>query len=237
LKYCHPQRAKYLGSVGARFLKTPIGLPSLEAQIAHICNGIAHNTYEIDDGLRAKVISIRQLREYTLFAEHHDAVMKKFPLISQRRAIHEIIRQIINAQVDNLVDTSHEHLEAVQPQNIAEIRDTEDPLITFSATMYEKHLDLKQFLHTQMYQHYRVRRMAFKAQHVIQQLFEAFFSDACLLPLEAQMEVQRLQAALGTELGKTRAIADYIAGMTDRHAIVEHERLFNPQMMPFDKIY
>lgn len=232
LKHCSPQRAKYLGTVGARFLKNPVGLPSLEAQVANICDGIAYNTHDIDDGLRAKLISIRQLREYSLFAEHHDAVAKQYPTLSQRRAIHEIIRRMIASQVDNLIDTSREHLDAVQPKNIAEVRDQEEPLITFSATMYEKHLELKQFLNAQMYQHYRVRRMAFKAQDIIQHLFDAFFSDAYLLPLEAQMEVQRLQGSLGTEIGKARAVSDYIAGMTDRYAILEYERLFSPQTVP-----
>lgn len=232
LKHCSPQRAKYLGTVGARFLKTPVGMPSLEAQVANICDGIAYNTHDIDDGLRAKLISIRQLREYSLFATHHDAVVKQYPNLSQRRAIHEIIRRMISAQVDNLIDTSHEHLDAVQPKNIAEVRESEDELITFSATMYEKHLELKQFLNAQMYQHYRVRRMAFKAQEIIQRLFEAFLNDAYLLPLEAQMEVQRLQNSLGTEVGRARAVSDYIAGMTDRYAILEYERLFNPCTIP-----
>lgn len=233
LKHCTPKLAKQLGPVAARFLQegqpTP---PGLEAQIVNICDAIAYNSHDIDDGLRARLISIRQLREHSLFDDHYTAVLKKWPNLSQRRVIHETIRRMIGEQVSNLIETSIATLEGLQPTSIEEVRAEEEPLITLSALMYEKHLELKRFLRQQMYQHYRVRRMSYKARHILSRLFEAFCNDPYLLPLEAQMEVQRLQGQIGSDNGRARAVADYLAGMTDRYAILEYERLFNPMELP-----
>lgn len=232
IKHCTPKQAKTLGKVASRFFTEPPTPPSLEAQITHLCDEIAYNNHDIDDGLRARLISIRQLREYDLFDEHFTNVSRRWPNLSQRRVIYETIRRMINEQVSNVIDTSQAHLEALQPKSIENIRLADESLITFSALMYQKHLDLKQFLRSQLYQHYRVRRMAFKAGQIIKRLFETFMNDPYLLPLEAQVEIPRLQTSLGNEAGKARAIADYIASMTDRYAIAEYERLFNPQMLP-----
>ncbi len=227
LKYCSPKQAKSLGQLGTRFLhEGQLTPPSLEAQLADLCDEIAYVTHDIDDGLRAKLITIRQLRDYRLFDEHFSYVLKHWSTVSQRRMIYETIRRLIGEQVTNVIETSRAQLDAVQPKNIEEIRMLEEPLITFSAMLYEKHLELKQFLQTQLYQHYRVRRMGFRAHQMIRRLFEAFFSDPTLLPLEAQVEVQRLQGQLGGDAGRARAVADYIAGMTDRYAILEYEKLF-----------
>ncbi len=233
LKRCNSKLAKQLGPVAARFLNEGLIMPpSLEAQVVNICDAIAYNSHDLDDGLRARLISIRQLREYSLFDDHYTAVLKQWPSLSQRRVIHETIRRIIGDQVSNLIETSTATLEALQPTNTESVRNEDEALVNLSAMMYEKHLDLKRFLRQQMYQHYRVRRMAYKARNVIQRLFEAFCNDPYLLPLEAQMEVQRLQGQLGSDNGRARAVADYIAGMTDRYAIVEYERLFNPAELP-----
>jgi dGTPase len=229
LKHCPLKQAKTLGQLGTRFLTeeqpTP---PGLEAQIANLCDEIAYLTHDLDDGLRAKLITIRQLREYKLFDEHYVAVHKQWPNLSQRRSIYGTIRSMIGEQITNVIEISRDQLEAVQPKSIDEVRMLEEPLITFSAMLYEKQLELKQFLQTQLYQHYRVRRMGFRAQQIIRRLFDAFNNDPYLLPLEAQLEVQRLQAQLGGDAGRARAVADYIAGMTDRYAIAEYEQLFNP---------
>jgi len=229
LRQCSIKQAKALGNVGSRFLSeeqpTP---PSLEAQVAVLCQEIAHNYRDIEDGLRARLLSIRQLREQRLFEEHYVAVVTEFPNLSQRRVVSEATRRLINEQMSNVIETSHAQLDALQPKNIEDVRLAAEYMITLSAAMYEKHLELTQFFRTQLYQHYRVRRTVFKAQQVIQQLFELFSNDPYLLPLEAQLEVQRLQAQLGSDVGRARAVADYIAAMTDRDAILEYERLFNP---------
>lgn len=228
LKQCTAKQAKTLGQLGARFLNEgQITPPNLEAQIAHLCDEIVYNKYDIEDSLRAKLISIRQLRDQPLFGEHYGAVIKQWPQTSQRRIIDETIRRLRDELITNMIETSRDQLEAVQPDSVKAVRTLGEPLITFSALLYEKHLELKQFLYTQVYQHYRVRRLAFKAQQIIRRLFEAFVHDPYLLPLEAQIEVQRLQNSLGSEVGRIRAITDYVASLTDHHAFIEYERLFN----------
>ncbi len=233
LKNCTPKQAKTLGQVAVRFLNDSDPMPpSLEAQVVNVCDEVAYTTHDIDDGLRANLLNIRRLREQRLFNEHYSTVLKEYPNLSHRRIIYDTIRRIINEQVSNLIETSRAQLDAIQPRNVEEVRVADENMITFSALMYEKHLELKQFLKTHLYQHYRVRRMAYKALQVIKRLFETFMHDPYLLPLDVQIEIQTLQAKLGGEAGRARAIADYIAGMTDRYAIEEYEKLFNPISLP-----
>jgi len=228
LEKCTAKQAKTLGQVAARFFNDPPSPPSLEAQITHLCDEIVYNQHDIEDGLHAKLISIRQLREFRLFDEHYSEVIKHHPNLSQRRIIYETIRRIVDEQITNVIETSHAQLDALHPSNIEKIRMAEEELITFSALMFQKHLELRQFLKTQLYNHYRIQRMAFKAQYMIRRLFEVFMNEVRLLPLDAQLEVRRLQGTLGADAGKARAISDYIADMPDRYAIEEYERLFNP---------
>jgi len=229
LKQCTPKQAKTLGAVAARFSREGQAAPAtLEAQIVNLCDEIAYNNHDIDDGLRAKLISLRQLLGYELFEQHYVAVSKQWGDISQRKIVYETIRRMIGAQINNVIETSQAHLDALQPKSVEDVRLKDEPMITVSALMYQKMLDLKQFLRTQLYTHYRVQRMAYKAHHIIKRLFEVFHANPSLLPLEAQIEVQRLQQQLGNDVGRAMAVADYIAGMTDRFAIVEYERLFDP---------
>lgn len=232
VKHCSPKQAKTLGQVAARFLTDPQHQPSLEAQVSQLCDEVAYNNHDIDDGLRARLITIRQLREFELFEQHYTAVMRSYSNLLQRQVINETIRRMINEQVLNIIETSHAQIDALQPKNIDAVRMTEEPMVTFSAHMYNMHMELKQFLFSHLYRHFRVERMNFKAKQVVRELFETFMSEPRLLPLEAQVEVNRLQAQLGVEVGKARAVADYIAAMTDRFAIAEHERLFDPSTLP-----
>lgn len=233
LKNCTPKQAKSLGQVAVRFLNDTDPMPpSLEAQVVNVCDEIAYTAHDIDDGLRANLLNIRRLRDQRLFNEHYSTVLKEYPNLSHRRVIYDTIRRIIGEQVTNLIETSRAQVDAIQPRNIEEVRVANENMITFSALMYEKHLELKQFLNTHLYQHYRVKRMAHKALQIIKRLFETFMHDPYLLPLDVQAEIQILQAKLGGEIGRARAIADYIAGMTDRYAIEEYEKLFNPTSLP-----
>lgn len=229
LRQCSAKQAKTLGNVGTRFLagEQPT-YPSLEAQVAILCYEITQNSRDIEEGLRARLISIRQLREQPLFETHYTAVVTELPNLSQRQVLNETVRRLIKEQMHNVIETSHAQLDAIQPKSIEDVRLATEPMITVSAAVYEKHLELTQFLQTQLYHHYRVRRTIFKVQQMIQRLFEIFANDPYLLPLEAQLEVQRLQAQLGSDLGRARAVSDYITAMTDRDVILEYERLFNP---------
>jgi len=225
LKHCSPKHAADLGDVGARFLNKQ--QPGLEAQLTNLSDEIAYNSHDVDDGLRAELISIEQLREVPLFNEQYEEVRRRYPDLAQRRVIHEVVRRLINCQVVDLVQTSSALLARHAPVDLDAVRGQATPLIAFSDQMRERNLELKRFLRKQLYRHYRVHRMSVKALRVIRDLFNAFFDDPRLLPVEAQLKVSELEHN-GGEQGRARAVADYIAGMTDRYAIKEHQRVYNP---------
>ncbi len=225
LKHCSQGNARELGEIGERFLaKTQ---PSLEAQLTNLGDEIAYNSHDVDDGLRAGLISLDQLSDIKLFQQQYDEVRARYPDLHQRRKIHEVVRRLINCQVVDLINTSQSRLAQLAPDSLAAVRNHNEPLIAFSEEMRELNLELKRFLRQHLYRHYRVHRMSAKAGRVISDLFDAFFQDTKLLPLEAQASVTRLKEKQNT-LGQARAVADYIAGMTDRYAIREHGRIFNP---------
>lgn len=225
LKHCSTKNAAELGDVGERFLTRQ--QPGLEAQLTNLADEIAYNSHDVDDGLRAGLITVDQLNEVPLFAEQYSEVRRRYPALSQRRVIHEVVRRLINCQVVDLVETSQSQLAKAQPDSLADVRQQPRPLVNFSESMRERNLELKRFLRNHLYRHYRVHRMSAKARRVISDLFTAFNEDPLLLPDEAQEHVAALRAEQG-ESGQARAVADYIAGMTDRYAISEHHRVYNP---------
>ncbi|WP_020167465.1 MULTISPECIES: deoxyguanosinetriphosphate triphosphohydrolase [Methylotenera] len=214
LKHCSIKNAKQLGDVGQRFLdKTN---PSLEAQLTNFADEIAYNNHDIDDGLRSGLITIEQLQEVELFNSQLEIVKTKYPKLEDRRLIHETVRRMINILVVDLCHTSTQNIAQLAPKNIQDIRQA-PYLISFSPDMTKKNHALKQFLRKNLYHHYKVNRMSAKAMRIIRELFEVFFNDTTLMPSEHQAHAQS---------DKARAVADYIAGMTDRFAIREHRRLF-----------
>ncbi len=214
LKHCSVENAKKLGAVGERFLKKR--RPSLEAQIANLADEIAYNNHDVDDGLRSGLITLEQLSEVRMFARHLDAVRAQYPALVDRRLIHETVRRMINTLVSDLTETSRRLIAERRPASLEEVRDA-PPLIAFSEVVRAEQQELKVFLRRHLYQHYRVARMSNKARRIVRELFDAFLGDARLLPPEFQGRAE-------TDL--PRAIADYVAGMTDRYAIREHRRLF-----------
>ena len=224
LKHCSRPNAEKLGRIGERFLNGT--QPGLEAQIANLADAIAYNNHDVDDGLRASLITLEQLCEEPLFGEQYKRVIKDYPELPEKRLIHEVIRRIINWQVVDLLQTSEQRLREAEPQHIDEVRAQVEPLLSFSAEMWEKHLSLKRFLRNNLYLHYRVHRMMHKAQVIVRDLFNAIFNDPRLLPSWQQAIVARHEQEEGMA-GRARAVADYIAGMTDRYAITEHKRLFH----------
>ena len=228
LKHCSVRHARELGDVGQRFLDGRQA--ALEAQLANLADSIAYNSHDVDDGLRAGLIDIDQLRETTLFREQHDEVLRLHPGLDRKRQIHETIRRLINSQAMDLIDQSRRNIEIHKPANPDEVRDSDKPLIAFSPAMAEHNHELKRFLRHNLYQHYRVLRMTTKAARVIQSLFETFFDDPRLLPGDTARRARQCEQAQGVP-GRARAVADYIAGMTDRYAIREYERLFDPQQL------
>ena len=224
LKHCSARVAAQLGEIGERFLQRR--QPGLEAQLSNVADEIAYNNHDVDDGLRAGLITIEQLGNISLFQQQYETVIAHYPSLTLRRIIHEVVRRMINRQVTDLIDTSRARLAAANPANIDEVRGASVPLIGFSDEMQEINLELKRFLRIHLYQHYKVRRMTNKADQIVGALFEAFLDDPHLLPPEYQAKVSYLEQENGIA-GRARVVADYIAGMTDRYAISEHVRLFD----------
>jgi dGTPase len=214
LKHCSPQHAAQLGEVGERFLQDR--RPSLEAQIANLADEIAYNNHDVDDGLRSGLITLEQLASVRLFARHLNEVRAAYPQLAERRVVHETVRRMINALVTDLIAQTEHNIRVQAPRSVDEVR-TAPPLVAFSANMQELNRELKAFLRTHLYRHYRVMRMTAKARRVIDDLFQAFMDDPRLLPPQFNPQ---------SEFARPRSVADYIAGMTDRYAIKEHRRLF-----------
>ncbi|WP_341676634.1 deoxyguanosinetriphosphate triphosphohydrolase [Niveibacterium sp. SC-1] len=215
LKHCSPRNAALLGALGERFLNKTQA--SIEAQLNNYADEIAYNNHDIDDGLRSGLITLEQIEDVGLVAEHLRAVRARYPGLNERRLIHETVRRLINAQTLDLIRTTEAAIREAGVETLADVR-AASRLVGFSAAMHEALRPLKVFLREQLYWHYRVLREMNKAQRIIRELFEAFMAEPRLLP------PQYLQRS---REDKPRAIADYIAGMTDRYAMKEHRRLFS----------
>ncbi|MEQ1592446.1 MAG: deoxyguanosinetriphosphate triphosphohydrolase [Thiobacillaceae bacterium] len=214
LKHCSLPNAEKLGEIGLRFLNKK--QPTLEAQVANLADEIAYNNHDVDDGLRSGFITLEQLAEVSIFARHLNEVRSKYPALAGRRVITETVRRIINTLILDLVTTTRINIENSAVQTADEVR-AAPMLVAFSPAVLEEHRELKRFLRQHLYRHYKVARMSSKAQRIITDLYTAFIGDARLLPPEHQAR-ESLQGA--------RAVADYIAGMTDRYAIREHQRIY-----------
>jgi dGTPase len=214
LKHCALKNARLLGDVGERFIRRQ--RPGLEAQIANLADEIAYNNHDVDDGLRSGLLHLEQLSGVAIFRRHMRAALKAFPRIDGRRLVHETVRRMIDTLVTDLVRESGACIRAAGPRSADDVRRA-PPMIRFSERIRQEQVELKQFLHAHLYRHYRVCRMSTKARRIVTDLFNAFLAEPQLLPPEFQDRARE---------DRPRAIADYIAGMTDRYAIVEHRRLF-----------
>ncbi len=223
LKHCSLKNASELGDVGRRFIEKQ--QPSLEAQVANLADEIAYNNHDVDDGLRSGLIGVDQLREVRLFGEQYTEVMHRHPDLPERVRIHEIVRRMINRLVVDLVENSRQLLAEIGAGSIADVRNAGRPLIGFSEPVRAESLELKRFLREQLYHHYRVRRMTRKAEQIVSGLFAVFIADPRMLPPQYH---DKVQGTPDDTTGRARVVADYIAGMTDRYAIREHQRLYDP---------
>lgn len=225
LKHCSVRNARELGEIGERFIKRH--QPGLEAQIANLSDEIAYNNHDVDDGIRAEMIEIRELLDVRLFRRQYDIVVGKYPGLGERRLVHEIIRRMINYIVTDLIQTTQANVDAAQPRSMDDVRVQPKPLAALSEAGREEHTELMMFLRDRLYRHYKVLRMTSKARRVVTELFGGFFGDVNLMPPEYRDIALAAEQDRGTD-GRARAVADYIAGMTDRFAIGEHSRLLDP---------
>nr|WP_323121998.1 deoxyguanosinetriphosphate triphosphohydrolase [Burkholderia alba] len=217
LKHCSREHARQLGELGERFLQGR--QPSLEAQIANIADEIAYNNHDVDDGLRSGLISIEQLAEVELWQGHYEAALVDYPHLEGRRLVHETVRRIINALIVDLIDATTRNLARAAPASLDDVR-AAPPLVAHSEQIAGQAAALKRFLFKNLYRHYRVMRMANKAQRVVKGLFDAFIGDPRLLPPAYQA------SGASDAVQQPRLVAHYIAGMTDRFALKEYQRLF-----------
>jgi len=197
---------------------------SAEAQIASLADDIAYNNHDIDDGIRARLISITQLEVVPEVAKIFHEVQKKYPDISEPRLTHEATRRLINRMVTDLVENTRKNLVENNIKKVDDIRSLGKKLVEFSPKMQKTNEDLQAFLMQNMYRHYKVNRMASKAGRVVKELFEFFLSEPDCLPDDWQK--------LAGDAGDTKTaitVADFIAGMTDRFALDEYRRVFDVQ--------
>ncbi len=214
LKHCSRIHAERLGAVGQRFLEGT--QPSLEAQLANLADEIAYNNHDVDDGLRSGLITLEQLEAVPLFSTQRREVEARWPGLSGRKLIHVTVRRMIHLMVIDLIDQTRANIEAAGVRTLEDVRNA-PRLVAYSAALQSPLRELKGFLRDKLYRHYQVLRMTNKARRIVGDLFAAFMEDPQILPPQYQ--------AMARE-DKPRAIADYIAGMTDRYAMKEHRRLF-----------
>ncbi len=214
LKHCSVEHARTLGELGRRFIERK--QPSIEAQIANLADEIAYNNHDIDDGLRSGLIALKQIDAVPLFARHAAQVRHEFPQIAERRLIHETTRRMINSLIVDLIEETRRRIAEAAPQSIDDVR-LGAALVAFSGPMRAEADQLKRFLSEHLYRHFQVMRMTEKSKRIVRDLFAAFRDEPRLLPADHRQRV---------EAEGPRAIADYVAGMTDRYAIREHRRLF-----------
>ena len=218
LKHCAKKNAAELGDVGKRFLNRE--QPGLEAQIANIVDAIAYNNHDVDDGFRAGLIGLEQLREQPLFGKQYDEVHERYPDLEDRRLIYEIIRRMINTVVTDLIDQTRANITALAPQSIDDVRQAGKPLASMTDEIYAQHVGLKRFLNKHLYRHEQKLAMTEKVQAMLKDLFQIYMTDIDRMSPQFSSLADKQD-----QTSRARVVADYISGMTDRFAIAEHERI------------
>jgi dGTPase len=199
----------------------PKEMPTLEAQIVDIADEIAYDNHDLDDGLTSGLIQERELEEIALWQETKKLIEDRYPKIKNPLKRYQVIRQLISLLVDDAIKESQKRLTAKKIKDIRGVKGCSTRLIGFSETIRKKRVSLSQFLKKELYNHYRVNRMSDKAKRIISLLFNAYIENTTMLPSEFQEKIDKKNS-------KYTVVCDYIASMTDRFAINEHEKLFNP---------
>ncbi|MBS81786.1 deoxyguanosinetriphosphate triphosphohydrolase [Variovorax sp.] len=216
LKHCSRANAEKLeaaepGGVARRFIDRT--QPGLEAQLCNLADAIAYNAHDIDDGVRSGLIAVEQLAEVELFERYRREALAEYPALSGRRVLYETIRRMLSAQVYDVIDATRATLEALAPGDADAVRRA-PPVIAFSEGMRAQSETLQRFLFRNLYRHPQVVQTTDQAREVVRELFDAYLERGAEMP-----------ESFAERADRPRAVADYIAGMTDRFAMREHERL------------
>ena len=195
---------------------------TLEGRIVRLVDRVAYLNHDIDDGLRAGLFEIRDLKDLPLVGEKFVEVERKYPGIGTSRLVHEAIRRMINAMVEDVLAETRRRLADAAPKSVAEIRALGRPVVAFSDAMAANDRTIKAFLYKNMYEHWLLNRSHSKARRVVMDLFGLLFAEPNCLP-----PPWRERAEKAEQPARARLVADYIAGMTDRFALDEHKRLFD----------
>jgi dGTPase len=201
--------------------------PGPEAQVAALADDIAYNNHDVDDGLRAGLFELRDLDNVPLVGPVFAEVRDRHPGLEAARLIHEAVSRLIDHMVSDLIEETRRRLREARPGSTAALRRLGYPVVAFSPAMAENDRALKRFLFERMYRHYRVNRMTAKARRVVRDLFDLYLDEPDCLPTD-----WREQCDPQDQSRTARVVADYIAGMTDRYAIDEHQRLFDLYTRP-----
>lgn len=199
---------------------------SIEAQVAAIADDIAYNNHDVEDGLRAGMFRLDELDELALMKPIIARVKKEWPDISEHYIIQETIREMIGAMVTDVLEETKKRLDELKPESVEDVRHADKQMVGFSPDMFTKVEELRAFLLKRMYRHYTVNRIWIKVERIIPDLFNTFMKHYQLLPDHWQERVEQA-GGLIDNIAQARIVCDYIAGMTDRYAIREHEKLFD----------
>ena len=220
LKKCNKARAEKIGDIANRILNKEQS--SLEAQVTNLCDEIAYNNHDIQDGIRAKKIFLEQLEEVPIFENQMEITLEQYPKLSKSKIVNETVRRIINLLVTDLISNSEKNILEQNIETPTDVKNCDRQIVEFSERIKIESMTLKRFLHKNLYQHPDVKMMTDKAVNVISNLFEAYLNDINLLPKEyLKYNLEKIN-----NKSKERVISDYIAGMTDRFALKEYKKLY-----------
>ena len=220
LKKCNKARAEKIGDIANRILNKEQS--SLEAQVTNLCDEIAYNNHDIQDGIRAKKIFLEQLEEVPIFKDQMVITLEQYPKLSKSKIVNETVRRIINLLVTDLISNSEKNILEHNIETPMDVKNCDKQIVEFSEKIKMESMTLKRFLHKNLYQHPDVKMMTDKAVNVVSNLFEAYLNDINLLPKEyLKYNLEKIN-----NKSKERVISDYIAGMTDRFALEEYKKLY-----------
>ena len=191
---------------------------SLEAQIASFADDIAYISHDIDDGIRAKLFSIHSMMDVPLLGRILSDVVYKYPNIEIARVMHETHRRILSVMVEDVLNETKKRIAANKIESVEDVRACGVAIAGFSEGVAKDIKSIKDWLMTNMYRHYKVNRMSSKARRIVVELYEFFMEEPNCLPTEWQQKAEKLPLA--------ECVADYIAGMTDRFAQQEYQKIF-----------